>query len=432
MSLRAFLPALLVSGGRIAFVALWFVALMLVYGGLARQPDGLAQAGVFALAIACIKVASGFISDPIDLAVMRAVPPRLHGNPVEALDVLRAALGVRLVAVLAIAVPVAVFAPVIATLAVPIPGGAAVVRWVALAIVGDTLFRATLVVQQARERFGTFVLLEGLLQVGRTGAIALLWAFDAMRVDWVLLCYASVSLGTAAVGALLLPPGLAGSLRGLRRHVVELVDYVRWMVPAMMLAGLNERLDVFLVYSFRGSDAAGLYGAVLTLALVPDILGGCLSTVLQPRIVRMHERREIPAAFRRYLTLSLPLCAAGMGAAILLAGPLLPLMLGAKYAPAIPAFLWLLAGTLFWLAVTPLPMTLVAIVAPGRILAVTILQTVTVVASGVVLLALAGPVGMAQGIFITRVVVALTLCGMAHSVNGAASPVGRGELPGPA
>ena len=184
----------------------------------------------------------------------------------------------------------------------------------------------------------------------------------------------------------------------------------------MLLAAVNERLDVFFVYSAKGAESAGLYGAVLTLAVVPDILGGCLSTILQPRIVRIRDDGAFALNMRRFLMLSVPVCGAALLAALLLAEPVIPLVLGAKYVPAIPAFQWLLAGTLFWLAVTPLPLTLVAVLAPERIVFVTIGQSCIVLFGGFVMLPALGVLGMAQAMFAMRIVVALAVVAVARGI----------------
>jgi len=408
--------ALLVTAGRIAFVGLWFLAVLMIYAGLGRNAEGLRQAGLFAIAIASVKLASGFLSDPVDLALMRRVPLLLQGSQPAAFAVIRAAFGMRLGAACAIAALLALTAPWVATDVLGQPGAAGLVRVTALCIVGDVMFRAVLVVFQASTRFRVFLLIEALLQIGRFGTVAALWWWGSMRVDLVMASYAAASFVAAAAGLALLPPGLARSVRMEWRHGRELLSYLKWMMPAMLLAAVNERLDVMLLYWLRGPDQAGLYGAVLTLALVPDILGGCLSLVLQPRIAAMHGGGEFIRILRRFMAVSVPLCTLGFLAATLLADPVIPLLLGPHYAPAVPAFRWLLGGTLFWLAVTPLPMTLLAVLAPDRIALVTLGQSAIVVTGGVLLAPALGLTGMAQAICAMRVLIALVLAGLASSM----------------
>ena len=201
MNRNGTLEIVMVTTARVAFVGLWFVALMLIYNGLARHADGLSQAGLFAISIACVKLASGFISDPIDLALMGRVPSLLRAAPAKAFEILRAAFGLRLAAALTVAAAMMIAAPLMLEHRDAQP----LMRYVAAAIVGEIVFRATLVVLQASERFRMFTLLEGLVQVGRFVAIAALWGWDLMRVDLVLAAHATASFIAAMIGFLLLP-----------------------------------------------------------------------------------------------------------------------------------------------------------------------------------------------------------------------------------
>ncbi|MBR0670936.1 lipopolysaccharide biosynthesis protein [Neoroseomonas soli] len=433
MPRRVARDALLVIGGRIGFVGLWFVAVLLVYRGLGADEAGLAEAGRFAVAIACVKIASGCIVDPGDVALMRRAPTLLRSDAEAAHRLLRAAFLLRLVATLVVAAALLAFAAGFGRRLVG--GGGAVAPLMGLivaAILADMLFRSVLVVLQAAERFPALVLLEGALQVSRLLAILLLLAAGAMTVERVLVAYAGAGfLAGLAGAALLLPRALFASAGIDRADVRDLVGFLKWMVPAMVLAAFNERLDILLVYAFKGADAAGRYGAMLTLAVVPDLVAGCLAAIVQPRIARMLAEGSYGETLRRFLTVALP------GAVLcflvaLLAGPtVIPLVLGAGYAPGVPAFLWLLAGTLFWLAVTPLPMSLVAVHAPARIALVTIGQTAIIVTGAVALLPPFGPVGMAQAVCAMRVGVALALLVMAHRMARPprAVPLPTGEGP---
>ncbi len=422
MTRSAAIEGLFLTLGRIACVGFWFVGVLLVYRGLGTSDQGLEQAGLFAISIACIKMASGFISDPVDLAVMQRVPGLLLARPDRGFDVLRASFGIRMSAALLVAGFFAIAAPLAGTFQPKWQSAAPYLQYVAIAIIGDTLIRALMVVMQASQRFRGFLLLEGLVSIIRFVAVVILWLEGAMRVDLVLAFYAGASFAVAVLGIVLLPSGLAGSMRVLRADVMDIVHYLKWMVPAMFLAAANERVDVLLVYNFSGASFAGLYSAALTLALIPDILGGCLSTLIQPRIMLMHERGTFIRSLRQFLSISLPVCGAGFVLAILLAEPIFGALLGPKYVASAPAFYWLLAGTLFWLAVTPLPMNLVAVAMPRRMVFITIAQSAIVAGGGILLLPRLGWIGMAQAIFVMRVVVALLILATARKI--AASPFG--------
>ncbi|WP_428665804.1 lipopolysaccharide biosynthesis protein [Reyranella sp.] len=417
--------AMLVVGGRIGFVALWFLATLLIYRGLGSDAAGLSQAGLFAVTIACIKIASGCIVDPGDVALMRHAPGLMRSDPEAAYRLFRSAFWLRGVGTVAVVAVLLVFAPIFSRDVLGHPEATSLIRYVGAAIVGDMLIRSVMVVMQAAERFVAFVLVEGLMQVLRFGSIMLLWLLGAINVELVLACYAAASFAAVLVGVAWLPRGLFASARFDRADMVQLLHFLKWMMPAMMLAAFNERVDVLLVYGFSGSDAAGRYGAMLTLALVPDLVAGCLISLLQPRIARMREEGTYAARLHQFQWISLPAAAVTFVLAVSLAKPVIALLLGETYAESSGIFLWLLAGTLFWLAVAPLPMTMVAVHAPARIALVTLGQSAYVVLIGLLLLPSYGPIGMAFGIFVMRVGVAavlhVTALRLAHTTDGEAA-----------
>jgi len=415
MQREAARDAVLVVGGRIGFVALWFLAVLLVYRGLGSDAAGLSQAGLFAVAIATVKIASGCIVDPSDVALMRRAPELLRRDPEAAYRLFRAAFLLRGGGTLAVVATLLILAPVLSRDVLGNPEATALVRYVGAAIIGEMLIRSVMVVLQASERFPALVLLEGLMQVLRFGSIVLLWLLDAIQVEHVLACYAAASFLAVLVGmAWLMPRRMFASARFDAADMRQLMHFLKWMLPAMMLAAVNERLDILLVYGFSGSDAAGRYGAMLTLALVPDLVAGSLSSLLQPRIARMREEGTYAVRLRQFLWISLPGTGITFLLALLLAHPVIALMLGPTYAEGSVIFLWLLGGTLFWLAVTPLPMTMVAVHAPSRIALVTAGQSVIVLSAGLLLLPSGGPLGMAIGIFAMRIAVAAALYVMAQ------------------
>jgi O-antigen/teichoic acid export membrane protein len=419
---RATRDALLVFGGRVVFVGLWYVAVLLVYKGLGADARGLEQAGLFAVAISAVKIASGCLVEPVDLALMRRGPGLLETDPEAAWRLFRAAFWLRLSSVLGLALLLLPAAAAAQALLPGQPGLVGLVPFVVAAIIGDMLLRSVLVVLQAGHRFIPYVLVDGTVQTLRFGAILALWAAGQMELGLILACYAAAPFLAAAAGAALLPRGIFAAATTDRAAWTELFHFLKWMLPAMLLATFNERLDLLLVFGFAGAEAAGLYGAMLTLALAPDLLAGSLGSILQPRIVRMRDEGTYAGHLRRFLAVSVPACAALFLAALFLAEPVILRLLGPAYAAGAPVFLWLSAGTLTWLAVTPLPSSLVALLAPRRIAAITLAQSGIVLAGGLVLLPAFGPVGMAQTICAMRIAVALALLLVAQRMAAPARP----------
>jgi O-antigen/teichoic acid export membrane protein len=413
--------AILMTAGRIGFVALWFVGVALVYRGLGRDAEGVAQAGLFAVCIAVIKVVSACLTDPVDLALMRRVPVLLTSDPEQAFRLLRAAVGLRVVFGLMAAGTLWWFADDFARWLFHRDDAGSLPGLVAVAILADMAFRATLIVLQASQRFVAFVAFEGSLHSMRLAAVVVLWATGTMTVEWAVGSYAAASVLAACGGCLLLPRGLLSRVRTGWSEARELLASIKWMLPGMMVAALNERFDLFLVGAWSGPEATGLYGAVLTLALVPDLVAGCLTSLMQPRIVRLLQDGRFGAVLRIFLMVGVPVCALGLLVAVPLAAPVIGLVLGPAYLAGVPAFLWVLAGTLFWLAVTPLPLTLIAVTAPSGMILLTLLQSALLLLLGMLLLPAFGIVGMAQAVCAARVAVALAALIAATRLAAAAS-----------
>ncbi len=422
MTLRAARDGLLVVVGRIGFVALWFGAVLLVYRGLGEDEAGLAEAGVFAVAMAIIRVASGCIVDSGDVALMRRAPLLLRDDPPAAFRLLWAAFALRLGAVGLAGGGLVVFAAVAAAGSVPTHSILPLMGWIAAAILADAIFRSVMVVLQAQERFPTLVLLEGCLQMARLAAILVLWSTDAITVPRVLAAYVGVAFLVGLGGAaLLLPRGMTGAFALKRDDIAEMLNALKWLVPGMLVGVLSDRLDVMLVFAFGETEDAGRYGAMATLALMPDIVAGSLAALLQPRIAQMRIEGSYGAKLRLFLRYSLAGAALAYLAALVVAGPVIAMLLGSAYLPGAPTFLVLLAGTLFWLAVTPLPLAMVGVHAP-RLIAMTALgQIGLIVVLGLPLFWLLGKLGMSIGVCTMRVAVAVSLFWMAQRLAQAAN-----------
>lgn len=102
----------------------------------------------------------------------------------------------------------------------------------------------------------------------------------------------------------------------------------------IVLSALYFRIDLFLVAAWCGAPAAGLYNAVFRLVEALRLVPAAIVAVALPAIFRARTRRplvELAAA----LTV-LGVLAGGLGLAV--AGWLVPLLYGASYAAAVPAF----------------------------------------------------------------------------------------------
>ena len=182
-----------------------------------------------------------------------------------------------------------------------------------------------------------------------------------------------------------------------------------WTVFGFSLAAGTERLDLFLLGRFRGVQEAGLYGGVLTLALIPDYVAGMLATVLQPRVVRLQERGELLAFNRKVMLAMLPFGLVALVAAVSVGDTIVALTLGPRFAPGVPAFIALVAGSLTWLVLTPVSAMLISMTAPRTNTVLTIVQLVILVGGGVLLIPIYGATGAAVAVAGTRVTLSVAV-----------------------
>ena len=81
---------MLVTGGQVALLGIWFGATMVVARVL-----GLASFGLYTLCQNAIRLFSGCFGDPLDMAVMREAPIYFRSDRSRALSVIRSAFWMR-------------------------------------------------------------------------------------------------------------------------------------------------------------------------------------------------------------------------------------------------------------------------------------------------------------------------------------------------
>jgi O-antigen/teichoic acid export membrane protein len=166
------------------------------------------------------------------------------------------------------------------------------------------------------------------------GGIALAWRPDVTVLAIALLIPVAVTLAISLRIATHLHPAAGGgaaiggvSLRSFRRDV--------WPIGAgIVLSALYFRIDVFLVELWSGTESVALYNAVFRLVEALRLFPAAVLAVVLPSLVRAGDLRPLARV-------ALPLTGFAIAAAAMLwiaAGALIPLLYGAPYAAAVPAF----------------------------------------------------------------------------------------------
>jgi O-antigen/teichoic acid export membrane protein len=170
----------------------------------------------------------------------------------------------------------------------------------------------------------------------------------------------------------------------------------------------------------------GLYGGVLTLAIIPDFINGMLATVLQPRVASLRARGALPAFNRKFMMAMLP---AGLIALVLLmvsAHTIVQLALGPRFMAGVPSFTVLAAGSIVTLMLTPVSAVLISMSAPRITMALTSVQLLMLVGGGVLLIPAYGATGAALVVAGTRIILAFAVVVIGYRLMPA--PLGA-EIP---
>ncbi len=133
----------------------------------------------------------------------------------------------------------------------------------------------------------------------------------------------------------------------LKNYTKECLGYGWKAHLSNILAFVNYRADLFLVNFFLTPAATGIYLIAVQIAEKLWILSQAVSTVLLPRLSELHnddeKRQQLTPLIARWVLL---VSAVGTLVLALLASPLINLLYGSEFTPAVGALLWLLPGIL--------------------------------------------------------------------------------------
>lgn len=106
---------------------------------------------------------------------------------------------------------------------------------------------------------------------------------------------------------------------------------------------LSYRINVFLVAYFLGVEAVGYYAIAIMVAEGLWLIAGSVGQVLFPRVSSLGESdaNRLTPRVTRHVLFVVSFIAVGIA---LLAKPLIGIVFGSAYLPAVPALLWLLPG----------------------------------------------------------------------------------------
>jgi O-antigen/teichoic acid export membrane protein len=402
---------LLVTATRIALMAMAFVGSAMVIRTL-----GPAAFGLYALCIAYIKIVTGCLGDAIDLAVLREVPVHLQARPQRALEILRGAFWLRAGVGVSCIAAAATFPALAGRMLLADGAPVLMVPLLAAGILGDLLMRSSAGYFQAAESFGRFLMLDAIVQLGRFASVVASIVAHKASPALILLCYVAWPYVAFAASLPLLPRQLVKPARSHRHDLSQILHHSKWLVIALVMAAVFERTDVLMLGRLAGAAQVGIYSAALTLALLPDLVTGCLSTVLFPKVSAVHARGEFARLNRQYLKYAIPVALFGAVCAQTLGTWTIETFFSHKYVESIPVFRIVVLGSLLSGVMTPLPSALLAFVAPRRVVVVSAIALGMVAALGMILIPRYGAIGAAVSVVLTRAAAAIIIVQMSRTV----------------
>ncbi len=306
---------------------------------------GPAEFGLLSVCVTGIILSDAIISPPFDMGVLRLAPLEEMEDPAASVRLQKAALVLKLVVVLMLALPVFLMPDYYSHVLFRQSGEARLLYLAILGVIGLGLLRSTQTHFQVSGRFVAYGAVDLAHSTLKYGGIALLLFLTTARPATILIFHATVPLAVTA-GALVL---LARPLISSPLHIDEvkrLLRLVKWYVATTALGSLVSRVDLFIVSSMLGVAAAGILGAAYTFAMLPQLLGMYMSVVFSPRIMRLWKQGKLARVYYRYQRILVALAVGFYAAAWIGFPPLARWFLPKSFDGTIGVFLALLPAML--------------------------------------------------------------------------------------
>jgi O-antigen/teichoic acid export membrane protein len=195
-------------------------------------------------------------------------------------------------------------------------------------------------------------------------AVALVWATADLTVARVALLWVAVQ-GAKAVVLLWASARTSGVGRPDRALLRESIGFgIRAWVGSLSDA-LNDRADQILIAFIATEATLGVYAVAVNAWEILLYLPGAAATAVLPSVARADRTLRVEQVLKAFRSVAL-VSLAGLAVAAVVGPPLLVLVFGSSFEASIGPFLWLLPGTLGYVALGIFSSALVASSSPGR------------------------------------------------------------------
>jgi O-antigen/teichoic acid export membrane protein len=396
-----------VTSAGVGRLGLGFVASLVIARAL-----GPADFGIYAVLAATVAVVGGLAEGGLTEAAVLRISAVWPGDAVKARERGRAFFWLRLgLAAAVVALGCAVAGPV-ADRVLNVDAG--LLRWALLGIVATAASGAVSALLQATmawRRMSSLTLvntgLTALLAIG----LALLGRLDLLAALVVL--GIGTSLVTFVAGRGVLPADWSlrqPSLTTIRTEAVHLVRTGRWLWVASVFAMLTANAEVLLLNRQAALPLVGAYALALNLATKADLVNSSLYTVLLPGVAGLRDRAAVAGYVRRGF-LRGGLIGLGLLLLIPISEPLIVLIYGADFAPAVVFFRLLLGVMVFDVLLTPVLLLPLAYRQARLLAAADALRAITLVLVALSLIPVYGAIGAIIARFAARIAGAALVIG---------------------
>ena len=403
-----------VSIGRFFLVGTWFAATILIGRVL-----GVVGFGIYVYCQTAIKLVTGCVGDPLDMAVMRRAPLLLKENRPAALQLIRSAFWLRVLIGAVVLLAIVAVPPFASQHMFGRSDYQLLVILTAAGVLGDFLLRSALGFFQIGEQFRKFMAVDSVWQGGRVVAVLTLVLMHRLTPVSAVGLYVIIPYAAFVIALLILPNDVRRLVAPHAGEVAGILHYGKWIVIGMAMTAAYERLDILLLQHFKGEYAVGLYGAAMAWAVVPDFINGILQTVLAPKIAPAYAEGKFNAMQKSYLSGAIPVGVLFLAFALPIAGWVIRIFMSADFSAATNVYRILILSTVFNTVFTPLPEALMNFVAPKRVTFYSAIGLAWVAIAGVLLIPRYGPMGAAWVMLVARIIVGTLNMIRAHQLGRA-------------
>lgn len=186
----------------------------------------------------------------------------------------------------------------------------------------------------------------------------------------------------------------------------KIISVARWTSVAILASTLAENVDVIIVQQYLTAYDTGIYAAATRIATVASLVGWSLGTVLNMRVAKYKDQKNLNKYLKKAATLSVAALLLTL-AVILITTPLVTLTLGVEYLASIPVLNVLLLSTALLTATSPFVALFYAFDYPRYFAISGILTAVILIAADLLLIPMFGLNGAALARVIMRIIVLL-------------------------